>query len=199
MAPDPVEIALILAKILERLGVRYCVGGSVASSVYGEVRTTLDADLVAALDQHHVSDLLAATQNDFHIVGASVRRAVRDKSSFNVIHERMLVKADIYVAPDDSLHRDQFARSRRVALRPEPGSEVQLASPEDVVIHKLRWYGMGGGVSDRQWRDVLGVLKVQADAIDRGYLARVAAQLGLSELLLRAESEAGIAGPSAPP
>jgi len=133
MAPDPVEIALILARVLERLGIRYCVGGSVASSVYGEVRTTLDVDVVAELGRQHVDDLLAATQDDFHIVAESVRRAVRDKSSFNLIHEDMLVKADVYVSPDDSLHRAQFARSRRVALRREPGSEVQMASPEDVV------------------------------------------------------------------
>ena len=96
------------------------------------------------------------------------------------------------MSPDDALHREQFARSRPVALRVEPGSDVQLASPEDVVIHKLRWYRMGGGVSDRQWRDVLGVLKVRAGALKRGYLARVAADLGLVDLLTRALSEAGL-------
>ena len=77
MAPDPVELALILARILERLGIRYCVGGSVASSVYGEVRTTLDVDLVAELRPEHVDDLIAATQGEFHIVEASARRAAR--------------------------------------------------------------------------------------------------------------------------
>jgi hypothetical protein len=193
MAPDPVELALVLGRIFERLGVRYCIGGSVASSVYGEVRTTLDVDVVAELRQQHVDALVEATRSDFHVVDESVRRAVRDRSSFNLIHEETLVKADVYVSPDDRLHREQLSRGRRVSLRPEPGSEVQLASPEDVALHKLRWFHMGGEVSDRQWRDVLGVLKVQAEALDRGYLARVAEELGLVELLARAFSEAGLA------
>lgn len=192
-APDPVELALILSRVLERLGVRYCIGGSVASSVYGEVRTTLDVDVVAELGLEHVDALVAATKPDFYILDESVRRAVRERSSFNLIHEGMLVKADVYVSPDDRLHREQLARSRRLALRAEPGSEVWLASPEDVVIHKLRWYRMGGGVSDRQWRDVLGVLKVQGGGLDRAYLTRTADELGLADSLARALSEAGSA------
>lgn len=189
--PDPVALALILARILERLGVRYCVGGSVASSVYGEVRTTLDVDVVADLHPEHVDALVAAVESDFHVLDESIRRAVRDRSSFNLIHEETLVKADVYVPPDDPTHRDQLARSRRIALRSEPGSEVELASPEDVVLHKLRWYEMGGRVSDRQWRDVLGVMKVQGTNLDLAYLERAATVLGLSDLLERARSELG--------
>ena len=187
--PDPVALALILARILERLGVRYCIAGSVASSVYGEVRTTLDVDVVADLDPEHIDSLVAAVESDFHVVDEAIHRAVRERSSFNLIHEETLVKADVYVPPDDPTLRDQLARSRRVALRSEPGSEVELASPEDVVLHKLRWYEMGGRVSDRQWRDVLGVLKVQGESLDLAYLKRAAATLGLSDLLARARLE----------
>lgn len=189
--PDPVALALILARVLERLGVRYCIGGSVASSVYGEVRTTLDVDFVADLAPEDVDVFVAAVQSDFHVVDESIRRAVREHSSFNLIHERMLIKADVYVLPDDPVHRGQLERSRRVALRSEPGSEVELASPEDVVIHKLRWYDLGGRTSDRQWRDVLGVLKVQGERLDLGYMERTVAGLELAELLSRARSEAG--------
>jgi hypothetical protein len=157
--------------------------------VYGEVRTTLDVDIVADLDMTHVDALVDALQSEFHVVDHSIRRAVRERSSFNLIHEETLVKADVYVPPNQPTYVEQFVRSRRVALRSEPGSEVALASPEDVVIHKLRWYEMGGRVSDRQWRDVLGVLKVQGSSLDLAYLERAAAALGLSELLARARSE----------
>jgi hypothetical protein len=189
-SPDPVSLALIIARILERLGVRYCIAGSVASSVYGEVRTTLDVDVVADLGPDDVDVLVAAVESDFHVVVEAVDRAIRDRSSFNLIHEEMLVKADVFVPPDDPVFREQLARSRRVALLPDPESEVELASPEDVVLHKLRWYEMGARVSDRQWRDVLGVLKVQRDKLDIAYLERAAASLDLSELLARARSEA---------
>jgi len=183
---------LSLARTLERLGIRYCIGGSIASSVYGEARTTLDVDVVAALDLEHVDAFVSAVQSDFHVVEESIRRAVLDRSSFNLIHEETLVKADIYVPPDDWIQQEQLGRSQRVALRSEPGSEVELASPEDVVIQKLRWYEMGGRVSDRQWRDILGVLKVQGARLDRSYLTRAAAILGLTELLTRGRDESGL-------
>ena len=190
-SPDPVTLALIIARILERLGVRYCIGGSVASSVYGEIRTTFDVDVVADLGPDDVEALVAAVESEFHVVVETVDRAIRDRSSFNLIHEEMLVKADVFVPPDDPVFREQLERSRRVALRPDSGSEVELASPEDVIIDKLRWYEKGGRVSDRQWRDVLGVLKVQRDKLDWVYSERAAASLDVSELLARARSEAG--------
>ena len=191
-APDPVALALSLARTLERLGIRYCIGGSIASSVYGEVRTTLDVDFVAALDLEQVDAFVAAVRPDFHVVEESIRRAIRDRSSFNLIHEETLLKADVYVPPDDWIQQEQLGRSRRVALRSDEGSEVELASPEDIVIQKLRWYEMGGQVSDRQWRDILGVFKVQGRRLDEAYLTRAATVLGLVDLLKRARDEAGL-------
>ncbi len=68
----------------------------------------------------------------------------------------------------------------------EPQVEVSVASAEDTLLAKLEWYRMGGEVSERQWRDVLGALKVQAGALDLEYLHRWASELGVDDLLERA-------------
>lgn len=68
---------------------------------------------------------------------------------------------------------------------------LYLCSPEDTILHKLQWYRAGGGVSDRQWSDVLGVLKVQTNALDRTYLRYWSGELGLTELLEQAFRDAG--------
>ena len=83
-------------------------------------------------------------------------------------------------------------RRRPAALSEEPVRRVYVSSPEDLILRKLVWYRDGGGVSDRQWRDVLGVLKVQSERLDLAYLGRWAERLGLSDLLSRAVDEAGI-------
>jgi hypothetical protein len=78
-----------------------------------------------------------------------------------------------------------------VRLTGEPGSEVNVASPEDTVLQKLLGYRKGGETSDRQWRDVQGVLKARGKSLDRDYLERWAPTLGVMDLLERAVTEAG--------
>src|SRR5207245_4722803 len=88
--------------------------------------------------------------------------------------------------------QSQFSRRQRKAVGEVKPVELFCASPEDTVLAKLDWYRLGGGVSDRQWRDLLGVLKVQGARLDGGYLDRWAAELGLEDLLQRALREADL-------
>jgi hypothetical protein len=196
MLPAPSEIFQVTRRVaaaFEVVGIRYFLGGSVASALYGEARSTRDIDFVAAIFPAQVGPLVAALGNEFYADTRAMAEAVASRRSFNLIHLDTMVKVDVFVFKADPFGRSQFARVAGKQLSPGDSSPTIVASPEDTILAKLQWYRDGGGVSDRQWNDVLGVLKVQGPALDRKYLEEWARELGLAELLARALDDAGLA------
>jgi hypothetical protein len=191
---DPIEIALLVARALEENGVRYVVGGSLASSISGEPRSTLDVDLVVALDEDKVAPVVAALGADFYSDPATIRQAIRGKSSANLLHLPSSVKVDLFVMGGSPVDEEQMDRRLRLKVATEPDRYLYVYTPEDILLQKLRWYRMGNEVSDRQWRDVLGILAVQGNKLDSAYLKRAAGTLNVSALLLRAVDQVGNAG-----
>ena len=158
--PD-IQVTIIpLIEALEDLGVSYHIGGSVASSVYGLPRLTIDVDIVADLRLKHVRPLVNQLETIYYIDEDMIRDAIKRCSSFNVIHLDTMLKVDVFIPKSRPFDQEELRRSQQEVLL-EGTRAFNLASPEGTILNKLEWYRMGGEVSDRQWNDILGVLKVQ--------------------------------------
>lgn len=186
---DPLLVVGLLVEAFDSLGIRYLVGGSVASSVYGVPRSTQDADFVAELFGKHVEPLVQALAAEFYIDPDMIRDAIARQASFNVVHLKTMFKADIFVFKPDPWMMSEMARARVETLPAEGGAfTVRFASPEDTLLHKLVWYRLGEEVSERQWRDVLGIVEIQGERLDQDYLDTWAEPLGVADLLARARA-----------
>ena len=173
---------------LTRLGVPHYVGGSIAASVHGFPRSSLDADVVADLQPPHGRPLVEALRATYYVPEGHVEEAIARRTSFNVIHLESMVKVDVFVTRDRPFDRRALARARPTALAGQDG--ISVCSAEDTVLAKLEWYRRGGQTSERQWTDVIGLLRIGRD-LDFGYLREGATELGVSDLLELAIAESG--------
>jgi len=190
---DPDEIGRAVAgvaDILDALNVRWAVGGSVASAAHGEPRATNDVDLVAVLTEAEARTVVLRLGGDYYADGDSAAEAVRLRGSFNIIDRRSFIKLDVFVPGPGPLGLGQLDRKRDLDVFPSM-RPVPVLGPEDVVLQKLRWYRLGGEVSDRQWRDIVSVLRLVRSELDDRYLNDVAAGAGLTTLLERARADRG--------
>ncbi len=191
MQNEPVEVTLKVTGILEKLGVPYLIGGSLASTLYGMVRTTQDSDIVAELRLEHLQPFVSALQDEFYIDDEMIAESIQRNSSFNIIHRETMFKVDVFIPRPRPFLRSQLARAQIQTFTFETEVSAKFASPEDVILSKLEWYRMGGEVSDHQWRDILGVLKTRAGELDLTYLRKWAGELKVADLLERALKETG--------
>jgi hypothetical protein len=189
MLPESVSVLMSVVAIFERLRIPYLVGGSMASALYGVARSTLDADIVADIRQDQVSALVAALGEDFYADDQMIRDAIRHHSCFNLIHLATMFKVDVFIRKERPFDRVQFQRRVEQLFATNPEQKAFMATAEDIILAKLEWYRLGNEISDRQWRDILGVLKVQAGRLDLDYLRQWAQELNVADLLQRALKE----------
>lgn len=181
------ELLRRVVEVLDRAGISYMVTGSVASSLQGEPRSTHDLDLVIAVDQSRIEDLLAGfPRPGFYADAEAAREAVRTSGMFNVIEVEEGDKVDFWLLTNDPFDRSRFARRYEEEVF---GIRLQVSRPEDTILQKLKWVKMSGG-SEKSYVDALRVYEVQAGGLDLGYMQEWAERLGVEDLWNRIRREA---------
>jgi len=186
MLSEPIQVTLKVIRVFERLGISYLIGGSLASAVHGTIRATMDADLVADIKPDQISALATSLEGEFYIDGEMILDAILHTSSFNLIHLETMFKVDVFILKQRPFDLNQMQRRIFQQMGDEPGDQAYFSTAEDIILAKLEWFRLGGETSERQWRDILGVLDLQRDRLDFVYLQTWAAQLSIQDLLQRA-------------
>ncbi len=193
MADNPVgaaPVAVIAA--LEELGIPYYIGGSIASGVHGMYRATADMDIVADMREDQVANFVRLLPDTLYADDHMIRDAIHHRSSFNVLDSASGFKVDVFISKGRPFERSQFERRNTVPLTTLGERTIYVSGAEGTVLAKLEWYRKGGEISDRQWTDILGILKVKAADTDLAYLRHWAPTIGVADLLERALNDAGL-------
>jgi len=146
---------------------------------YGEPRLTNDIDIVAAIEESDIADLLKAfPSDDFYINEETAKEAILHDGQFNIIHPVSGLKVDIIIKQDTPFDSSRFSRVRRIY--PAETYQANFAAPEDVIIKKMEYYKAGG--SEKHLRDIAGILKISGQMVDRGYIVKWVRHLGLTDI-----------------
>ena len=192
-APDILKAIQPVISMFEELSIPYYIGGSIASSIYGMARATLDVDVIADIKIEHVSPLRKHLEKEFYIDEAVIKDAIKKLSSFNLIHLETMIKIDVFILKPELYAEETLCRKRKDTIEDSKGTlEIYFSSPEDIILNKLQWFDDGGRVSEHQWLDVIGVIKVQGGNLDKNYLRKWGRELSLYDLLKKAFFECGV-------
>lgn len=189
MQNEPIEVTLRVTSVLEKLGIPYLIGGSLASTLHGMIRTTQDSDIITQMRMEHVQPFVSSLQDEFFIDEEMIAGAIQSNSSFNIIHRDTMFKVDIFIPRPRPFQQSQLARAQRQVFELETQMSANFGSAEDTILSKLEWYRLGGEMSERQWRDILGILKTREGDLDLEYLKKWAKDLKVTDLLERALRE----------
>lgn len=185
---NPFDIAHEVTSFLESERIEYFIGGSLASTTYGEPRFTQGIDIIVRLNEQKIERLVDRFQPEFYVSAPALLEAVRKRTSANLIHLDTNFRVDLMISRERGFEKSRFSRRVR---KTATGKEFWFCTAEDIVLVKLEWYRQNGEVLEGQLRDVQMVLMVQ-DSVDTVYLTKWAATLGLSDLLERSLQDAGI-------
>lgn len=174
---EPIDLLRFATEVFERLGIDYLVTGSMATIAYGEPRFTNDIDIVVNLPPELARPLHDAfPESDYYVSLPAIEDAISRRHQFNIIHPKSGLKIDVIIASESEFDASRLSRGRWLPLLSD--RSVCFASPEDVILKKLAYFREGG--SPKHIRDIIGVLSLRGNEIDRRYIETWVARLDLT-------------------
>ena len=183
MTTEPIQVTLLITNILDNLQIPYFIGGSMATAVHGVARSTMDVDLIIDMKPHQIAGFMDALGTAFFADEEMIRDSLEHGTSFNLVHHDSMFKVDMIPVRNRAFDQSQFKRREKILLSEKSDQNVYFESPEDNILAKLEWYRLDGETSDRQWGDILNVLKIRKGIIDVAYLRKWAIELGIDDIL----------------
>lgn len=184
------ELLKKVIQALDRAKIQYMITGSVVSSLHGEPRSTHDIDMVVAIQSPKVREFVEAfPPSDFYLDKDSIHDAINRRSMFNLIDLKGGDRVDFWILTDEPFDQSRFARRYSEEFM---GLKMQVSTPEDTILAKLRWAKLSGG-SEKQFTDALRVYEVQHGKLDIKYLKQWAKNLDVESLWKRLMDEAEVA------
>ena len=188
MANDSIGVALLVTDLLERLSIAYAVEGSLANSEYGIARSTLEAHIIADMRSEHVAPFVSALSRDFYVDHHMIDDAISGQGTFTLVHYATKFNVDVVIPRQRPFDQMQLRRRTASVVSTNPPRQVSVTTAEDAILSKLERHHHGGGTSgtsQREWRDIVGVVQLKAPQLDLPYLRHWAAELGVTDLLGR--------------
>jgi len=183
------ELLKQVLQVLDDAQIPYMLTGSIVSSLQGEPRSTHDIDIIVAIEQSSVNDLVASfPQPDYYLDSPAIIDAIAHKGMFNLINTITGDKVDFWILTDQPFDRSRFMRRYSEDIM---GIKIMVTSPEDTILAKLNWAKLSGG-SEKQFTDALRVFEVQFENLDIEYLKHWAKELDIEELLEKLHEQAEI-------
>ncbi len=183
------ELLKRVVKVLEEAGIDYMITGSIASSFYGEPRSTQDIDVVVVIEKSKAKQLIKAFPSpDYYLTEESIFEAIEFKNMFNLLEAEHGGKVDFWILKEEPFDRSRFSRRNIEEINE---LKIQVSSAEDTILAKLNWAELSGG-SEKQFGDSLRVYEVQYQNLDSDYLESWVKKLNLAEIWKRLKKEAEI-------
>ncbi len=183
LLPEPFEVTLLVTTILESLAVPYAIVGSMAGTIYGRIRTTMDVDLVVDLHSDQVEQFIQRLGELFYFDVQADNNAVLTRTNFNLIHLETMFKVDIFIPKTRAFDQQLLSRRLKSEISSSTGRRAYFVTAEDLILAKLDWHRLTGGASEHQWQDVLSIIQIQDRTLDQDYLHQWAKNLKILKLL----------------